>query len=299
MGVEQSQLTSTIAPSINPVRRWLKRFPVLVRLKRAIRRSIRFDSEILERLPLFAPFSAGPVHERADLAILAAGQTFPFLAHFCAKVAAHEVAVVQAENFCGDGPSRTRALRLKELFDRYGSDKGEYGYHLIYGPALSRGDSTSSLMEIGLGSNNEDVVSNMGRHGKPGASLRAFRDFLPNAHVYGADVDRRILFREERIRTFFVDQTKLESFDDLVTNSTDNFDLIIDDGLHAPNANIAVLIFAFGRLKLGGWVVIEDIHEAALPLWRVVAALVPAGHEPHLVQLYKDGGFAFAVQRTA
>ncbi|MDB9839765.1 hypothetical protein OAC57_05685 [Planktomarina temperata] len=64
------------------------------------------------------------------------------------------------------------------------------------------------IFEIGLGTNNVDIVSAMGTEGKPGASPRAFRDFWPEAQLIGADFDARILFSEDRIETYFVDQTK-------------------------------------------------------------------------------------------
>ena len=62
-------------------------------------------------------------------------------------------------------------------------------------------NSVTNIFEIGLGSINTKIVSNMGKFGKPGASLRAFRDFCPNAIIYGADIDQSILFKEERIKT--------------------------------------------------------------------------------------------------
>ena len=57
--------------------------------------------------------------------------------------------------------------------------------------------SVNKIFEIGLGTNNIDIVSTMGKKGHPGASLRAFRDFCPNAEIYGADFDSRILFQEK------------------------------------------------------------------------------------------------------
>ena len=44
-----------------------------------------------------------------------------------------------------------------------------------------------------------------------GLSIRA----LPNASIFGADVDRRILFTDGRIQTRFVDQTKPYTFDEM------------------------------------------------------------------------------------
>ena len=141
------------------------------------------------------------------------------------------------------------------------------------------------VLEIGLGTNNPDVVSTMGESGIPGASLRAFRDFLPNAQVFGADIDEPILFKEDRIETYYVDQTQPDSFNDLLLNlGTEGFDLVIDDGLHAPNANIATLAFALHILKPNGWLVIEDIKTESLPIWETVSALLPVDSHPTLIK---------------
>jgi hypothetical protein len=36
--------------------------------------------------------------------------------------------------------------------------------------------------------------------GKLGTSVRAFRDYLPTAQIFGADLDAEILFSDERIQ---------------------------------------------------------------------------------------------------
>ena len=101
-------------------------------------------------------------------------------------------------------------IALGELFARHGSDKSTVSdYHLIYAALLS--GKRWKPREIGLGTYHLDTPSNMGRKGVPGASLRGFRDWAPQAIVRGADVDRRILFSEERITTHFVDQNDPES----------------------------------------------------------------------------------------
>jgi hypothetical protein len=106
------------------------------------------------------------------------------------------------------------SIKLGELFYNYGSDKSSpHNYHKIYSNLLSSQKSVDRIFEIGLGTNNLDVVSTMGKNGKPGASLRAFRDCFLRAKIYGADFDSRILFNEERINTFFVDQTRPITFE--------------------------------------------------------------------------------------
>ena len=153
-----------------------------------------------------------------------------------------------------------------------------------------------SVLEIGLGTNNPSIVSTMGRAGRPGASLRAFRDFFPSAQIFGADVDRGILFVEDRIDTCYVDQTDQASFAALSDLTGGDLDLIIDDGLHAPNANLAVLLYALDHLSVGGWVVIEDIAADAVPLWQVVGALMPSAYACELLQA--RGGIIFAARRV-
>ncbi len=169
--------------------------------------------------------------------------------------------------------------RLKQSFDSYGSDKGHHEYHLIYGQILSQLGSTSSLniLEIGLGTNNPNLISNMSIHGKPGASLRAFRDTISNAYVFGADIDKDILFTEPYIQTAWVDQLKPESFRTMNQEfGNPTYDLIIDDGLHAISANLNTLLFGLTVLNKGGWIVIEDIPIYARVFWNTVNRLLPS-----------------------
>ena len=73
----------------------------------------------------------------------------------------------------------------------------------------------------------------MGTYGKPGASLRMWRDYFYNANIYGADIDKGILFNEDRINTYFVDQLDSETIKSMWNNiGLKDFDIIIDDGLH-------------------------------------------------------------------
>jgi len=58
------------------------------------------------------------------------------------------------------------------------------------------------VFELGLGTNNIGAPSSMGAGGCSGASLRGWREYFPNAHIFGAESDRDILFDEERIWTF-------------------------------------------------------------------------------------------------
>lgn len=136
----------------------------------------------------------------------------------------------------------------------------------------------------------------MGKFGKPGSSLRAFRGFCPNAIIYGAEIDQSILFKEERIKTFFIGQTDLHTFQKILNQIKGlEFDLVIDDGLHSPDANINSLCFGLPIIKRKGWIVIEDIGADALDIWKIVIKLIPANYQSYLYNT--DAVMIFCVQR--
>jgi len=96
--------------------------------------------------------------------------------------------------------------------------------------------------------------------GKPGASLRAWRDYFPAATIYGADIDQRVLFQEERIHTFQVDQTNAASVQTMLESiGTTDFDLMIDDGLHEFQAGKTLFERSIEKLSWHGLYVIEDV----------------------------------------
>ena len=123
----------------------------------------------------------------------------------------------------------------------------------------------------------------MGKFGKPGASLRAFSQYFPNSEIFGADVDKNILFNSENIKTFYLDQNDISTFDHkLIENK--KFDLIIEDGLHMQSANLNTLRFSLDRLNENGILVIEDIPSLALDTWKIVATLLGDPFDLEIVQ---------------
>ena len=55
----------------------------------------------------------------------------------------------------------------------------------------------TKVFEFWVGTNNPNLASSMGVLENPGASLRDWRDYFPNALVFGADIDIEILFTDE------------------------------------------------------------------------------------------------------
>lgn len=183
-------------------------------------------------------------------------------------------------------PADEDAERLSRLFHQYGSDKSSHHmYHLMYAHLLKpvqNSDGPYRILEIGIGTNNPNLVSTMGAHGSPGASLRAFRDCHPNAQILGADIDTACLFEEERIKTCYTDQLSLATLES--TLGCGFYNMIIDDGLHAVGANLNVILFGLRHLLPGGVLVVEDIDYNRMPLWRPIDAILRHKYETFFVR---------------
>lgn len=171
-------------------------------------------------------------------------------------------------------PLASQQSSLAESAERFGSDKGSviegdsrlgwpaHTYTFFYERHFrGKENSVQFVLECGIGTDNPELVSSMGERGSPGASLRLWRDFFPNAEVIGVDIDKGILFQEERIRTFELDQTDGQSTSELLQQLDLKFDLIIDDGLHTFDAGISFFESSFPFLAKGGLYVIEDVTE--------------------------------------
>jgi hypothetical protein len=162
---------------------------------------------------------------------------------------------------------------VSRLCDLYGSDKGELrpNGHTYSWPSHTYADFYSQLFshcrnnvkkvfECGLGTNNPNIPSTMGVFGKPGASLRMWRDYFPNATVYGADIDKDVLFQEERIKTYFVDQLNPATINELWNQvGVADFDFMVDDGLHTFEAGSTLFTHSIDKLAQNGIYIIEDV----------------------------------------
>lgn len=159
------------------------------------------------------------------------------------------------------------------IMTKYGSDKGNswHNYTAVYSKVFKplRGRELR-ILELGLGTNNPKLASTMGVDGWPGASLRGWRDIFPRALVFGADIDRDILFSEDRIQTFYCDQLDRDAIRELWAQLPlrDKMDIIIDDGLHRFVANASFLAGSLEHLHAGGYYVVEDIRGVELDMWK-------------------------------
>ena len=168
----------------------------------------------------------------------------------------HEFRSLQAKGF-------HRTTDLCEIMASFGSDKSRpfHNYTVVYDWLFSRfRKDRLSIFELGLGTNKVGAPSSMGAEGRPGASLRGWREYFPSGEIYGADIDADILFSEDRIRTFWTDQRDPRAIRALWDQIGEiAFDIIVEDGLHEASASICFFAESFGKLKPGGIYVIEDV----------------------------------------
>jgi hypothetical protein len=170
---------------------------------------------------------------------------------------------------------------LCRIMKRRGSDKalGWHNYTTLYHHLFEHlRERKLYIFELGIGSNHPDIPSSMGPDGVPGASLRGWAEYFPRARVFGGDADIRVLFEEDRIRTFYCDQrlkTSVRAMWRTPALAALEFDVIVEDGLHEFGAAATFLENSLQKLAPGGVYVTEDLTEATrrrlrrkLPEWR-------------------------------
>jgi hypothetical protein len=123
----------------------------------------------------------------------------------------------------------------------------QHFYTNVYEPVLSQiKDQTFSLLEIGIAQ---------------GASLKAFRDYLPNVNVIGLDNYPESFIKENRIDSFIGDSSSEETVQNILNiNNQNKFRIIIDDGNHDPNFQFETFKKFWPTLEKNGIYFIEDVY---------------------------------------
>lgn len=96
-----------------------------------------------------------------------------------------------------------------------------------------------------------------------GASLLLWKQSFPNGQIYGIDKNtaiwQRLLKGQKRIKVFVGLQEDQKFLDEQVTPAGP-FDIIIDDGGHKPEQQLATFRALWPYLNQGGQYVLEDLH---------------------------------------
>jgi len=159
---------------------------------------------------------------------------------------------------------------LCTLLKKHGSDKKDlvkydgHNYSNLYFEIFNSIKHLQlNILELGMGTNNPNIPSTMGINGNPGASLFAWEQFFPSSNIFGADIDKDILFNRGRIKTFYCDQTDANSVNNLWDSINQQMNIIIEDGLHEYEANICFLENSLPNLASTGIYLAEDLPSNA------------------------------------
>ena len=168
-----------------------------------------------------------------------------------------------------------REEEIRALFEKHGSDKFIHKYYKFYAHALSDARDID-ILEFGLGTKNPAFASTMYFYKQdadfdstPGSSLRAFRDFVADSRVFGVEIDKDILFEEDRITTQWVDQLQRSTVDAIFPGQ--EFDFVVIDGLHQITADVNSVLSILPRVRSGGTVVVEDV--CILENWKIIDSM--------------------------
>jgi hypothetical protein len=151
-------------------------------------------------------------------------------------------------------------MNIDDLFTKYGTDKGIWGYGPAYMQHLHDVRmKVVNVLEIGI-CGYRDIPNNV-----VGASLFAWRDFFPHAEINGFDNDGRFIFNDQpRIHTVLCDAYDPHALANAVQSafllSQDHrFDFICDDAVHDPLPQMALVRGLWPHLCKHGVYAIEDV----------------------------------------
>jgi len=148
---------------------------------------------------------------------------------------------------------------LCEIAYKYGADKCPQLNHMYtpfyYEFFSPMRQTVKKVFEYGVGNSR---IKTAIPHYQIGASLRMWRDFFPNAQVYGADIAKGSIFVDERLETFRCDETKPEEVRALIEKVGSDIDIFIDDASHHMHEQIVLFETVMPLLQKSAIYVIED-----------------------------------------
>jgi len=144
----------------------------------------------------------------------------------------------------------------------YGTDKCpqiRHFYTEFYWKLLKdKRESIKKVLELGTGC--FETMSTCPNY-VTGASLYMWRDFFPNAQIYGFDILPQTVFKKDRIETFLCDGTSKEALTNLIKKTGSDIDLFIDDGSHNPRHQIFACLTLMPLFKRDVIYIIEDVRD--------------------------------------
>lgn len=156
---------------------------------------------------------------------------------------------------------------LCDLCVKYGTDKGPrsmngWDYSPKYFDTLNPvRNKVEKVLEIGI-CGYRDIPNNV-----VGASLFVWREFFPNAEIYGIDNDGKFIFNDQpRIHTAQADAYDGLQLDKALRELGNNaYDFIVDDAVHDPGPQLLLLDSLWLDLVPGGLYAMEDVCPYKMP----------------------------------
>lgn len=166
--------------------------------------------------------------------------------------------------------NKIRITPLCRIAKRYGTDKCPQIKHcytpFYYEMFKDRQKEVKKVVEMGIGRyfdmENKDKIydETLRRTYHKGASLKMWRDFFPNAIIYGADVRPETMFTDKRIETILCDETKKEDLVNLIRHTGSDIDLFVDDASHHVDHQLFMCQTVMPLLGKNVTYVIEDTN---------------------------------------
>jgi hypothetical protein len=170
------------------------------------------------------------------------------------------------------GYSLGRINELARLADLYGSDKGTrmsgHCYTRVY-EQLFRPLRYERLVFVEIGLLRVDIDARRVGNGAEGTaaieagrapSLEMWRDYFPNAEIFGFDIDDFSRVRMERCTILRGDMSSPADLERLARTIGRPIDVLIEDGSHVSHHQQIALGALFPRVKSKGMYVVEDLH---------------------------------------
>lgn len=143
-------------------------------------------------------------------------------------------------------------MSLKDLAIKYGTDKidsnhtyNNISYIDIYDKYMKdRRNTVKKFLEIGV---------------RDGQSVKMWKDYFPNAIIYGIDIDPSCKkYEDDRIKIMIGDQND-DSFLKKIKKEVGEIDILLDDGSHINDHQIKTFNYLYPLVSKNGLFIIEDL----------------------------------------
>ena len=140
-------------------------------------------------------------------------------------------------------------MTLLEVMRKHQTDKAKHRFDVPFSFFFDehRRHQVRSVLELGV---------------KKGASLRVWEEYFPHATIYGVDISPKAAINvSERTRVFVGGQSDLTLLAQVSAAAASGFDLIVDDGSHMADDQVASVTYLWPFLNSPyGSYAIEDLH---------------------------------------